>query len=258
MSTQQDIDEIIEQLKPHEMETVKIKPVPEAPKNQWNSKFGGKAYWPKGIEYPTSKEGEALFLLSQINFEEMPHLAGYPKSGILQFFIENDELYGLDFDTPLDEIIKKPSGYRVIYHPEFFTEVENNLPSIPEDCMLPLYDEFSLIFTLDKELPSVSDYRFNLTVGNVFDFDDEVSDYLYENIEATGSKIGGYAYFTQEDPRCYEKTNENWLLLFQMDTSDCDGVDIMWGDCGVGNFFIKPEELVKCDFSKVWYNWDCS
>ena len=43
------------------------------------------------------------------------------------------------------------------------------------------------------------------------------------------------------------------ILLFQLDTTE----DIMWGDSGVGNFFIKKEDLVKKDFSKVWFNWDC-
>ena len=36
------------------------------------------------------------------------------------------------------------------------------------------------------------------------------------------------------------------------------GKDIMWGDVGVANFFIRPEDLKNKDFSKVLYNWDCS
>jgi len=31
----------------------------------------------------------------------------------------------------------------------------------------------------------------------------------------------------------------------------------MWGDCGVGNFFINIEDLKNLDFSDVLYNWDC-
>ena len=31
----------------------------------------------------------------------------------------------------------------------------------------------------------------------------------------------------------------------------------MWGDCGVGNFFINAEDLKRLDFSNVLYNWDC-
>ena len=33
--------------------------------------------------------------------------------------------------------------------------------------------------------------------------------------------------------------------------------EIIWGDCGVANFFINQKDLENCDFSKVLYNWDC-
>lgn len=32
----------------------------------------------------------------------------------------------------------------------------------------------------------------------------------------------------------------------------------MWGDMGVANFFIRREDLLRRDFSRVWYTWDCS
>ncbi|MDN5490601.1 MAG: DUF1963 domain-containing protein, partial [Acinetobacter sp.] len=41
------------------------------------------------------------------------------------------------------------------------------------------------------------------------------------------------------------------------DTGEAEGIEIMWGDSGVGNFFIHPDDLEKRDFSKVVYNWDC-
>jgi uncharacterized protein YwqG len=41
-----------------------------------------------------------------------------------------------------------------------------------------------------------------------------------------------------------------------LDSEDAEN-EIMWGDSGVGNFFIHPEDLKKRDFSKVFYNWDC-
>ena len=40
--------------------------------------------------------------------------------------------------------------------------------------------------------------------------------------------------------------------------SEGDGEDeIMWGDCGVGNFFISSDDLKRLDFSRVLYTWDC-
>jgi uncharacterized protein YwqG len=73
---------------------------------------------------------------------------------------------------------------------------------------------------------------------------------------ADGHKIGGYPYFTQYDPRAYTRYSDcDFNLLFQMDTDWPE--NIMWGDAGVGNFFIREEDLRNCDFSHVLYNWDC-
>ena len=75
-------------------------------------------------------------------------------------------------------------------------------------------------------------------------------------------QLGGYPYFTQEDPRNGTAYEDLDVLLFQMDsdmrTRDEGGGDlVMWGDCGVANFFINREALKKRDFSRVCYNWDC-
>ena len=43
-------------------------------------------------------------------------------------------------------------------------------------------------------------------------------------------------------------------LLLQIDS---DGKYIMWGDVGIGNFFISKKSLLEKDFSNVLYNWDC-
>lgn len=260
MGIKQEFNKIIKQLEPHSLKTVKIKPLKSKPDTIWNSKFSGTPYWPKNKEYPTTKNGEPLHLLAQINFEETPKLEGYPEKGLLQFFIAADDLYGLDFDTPIEKIISEPDGYRVIYHSDIIkdnTQLENDLPVIDEDAYLPASGEYALSFELSDDMPSASDYRFEKYVGDIFELDDELGEYIYDNLFNDGSKIGGYAYFTQEDPRSYQKEGENWILLFQMDTEDEDGIDIMWGDCGVGNFFIEPERLANCDFSRVWYNWDC-
>ena len=63
-------------------------------------------------------------------------------------------------------------------------------------------------------------------------------------------QIGGYPFFTQYDPR---QEDNNEVLLFQLDSQD----HILWGDSGVGNFFISKEDLKNKDFSHVRYNWDC-
>ncbi|MEG0366532.1 MAG: DUF1963 domain-containing protein, partial [Coprobacillus sp.] len=81
-------------------------------------------------------------------------------------------------------------------------------------------------------------------------------DILFNQISSTGHRIGGYPYFTQYDPR-ESDMEEHQILLLQIDTDSIDDKEIMWGDCGVGNFFITDNDLKSLDFSKVFFTWDC-
>ena len=75
--------------------------------------------------------------------------------------------------------------------------------------------------------------------------------------EAAFHQLGGYPYFTQDDPRPGQYEDFD-TLLFQLDSDMPSGGDlVLWGDCGVGNFFINRDALKRRDFSKVLYNWDC-
>lgn len=54
------------------------------------------------------------------------------------------------------------------------------------------------------------------------------------------------------------RTSPYDTLLLQIDTDGSDKVDyVMWGDSGVGNFFINHKKLAQLDFSDVFYTWDC-
>ena len=52
---------------------------------------------------------------------------------------------------------------------------------------------------------------------------------------------------------------ENYELLFQLASywGENEEIELMWGDAGVGNFFIHPEDLRRRDFSRVAYTMDC-
>jgi uncharacterized protein YwqG len=43
------------------------------------------------------------------------------------------------------------------------------------------------------------------------------------------------------------------VLLLQLDSDE----EMMWGDSGIANFFIDPDDLRRGDFSRVAYHWDC-
>ena len=68
--------------------------------------------------------------------------------------------------------------------------------------------------------------------------------------------MGGYPNFTQNDPRSYNKDQQNKTIMLMQIDSDLDN-DIMWGDMGIANFFITPEDLAAENFDNVLYTWDC-
>lgn len=227
----------------------------------WQSKVGGDPYLPLTQSYPQSLDGQNLQLLAQINFAELPENELYPKTGILQFFINpNDDLYGLNFDDQ-----QKQDGFRVIFYDSVtqdLTALHQTFPEIDEDGMSPVSGQYQIQFSADESYIDLNDFEFSKKVTDLYDQEDEdevdaFSEAYSEAFSGSGHRLGGYPFFTQTDPREYNEEIQDYVLLLQIDTDDVDGHEIMWGDSGVGNFFIHPEDLKKRDFSKVLYNWDC-
>lgn len=258
---------------------------PEKKPELTDSKFGGLPYWDLKREYPKDSNGQALMLLAQLNFEQMEVEGPLPDAGMLQFFILPDELFGIDFDHP-----DVQDTFRVVYHESVnydITREEIEKLGVPDSSReefqeyTPVLKELAVECVNDTSFMSFSDYRFDqmfkdvvkelwdvdLGEESIYDaVDDEVMDEIEEEYRGDededaccGHKMLGYPYFTQTDPREYEEKYRIYdTLLFQMD-SDYKGQDdlVLWGDCGVGNFFINRKDLEKRDFSKVLYNWDC-
>jgi uncharacterized protein YwqG len=224
------------------------------------SKFGHYPCMPLDFDYPKDAEGKYMFPLAQINCKDIAALPGYPQSGYLQFYIAAyDDLMGLDFDSPQSQL-----NFRVL----FFEESEtvsykadfSFLDEAMQSDMLPVHKPHALHFTQQQQYPASSDARIieSCALENIVnrypDIQEELYEVLWEKFPAGGHRVGGYAYFAQEDPRLYNEPFKDYVLLLQIDSDD----DIMWGDVGVANFFIHKDDLAQKDFSKVLYNWDCS
>ncbi len=82
--------------------------------------------------------------------------------------------------------------------------------------------------------------------------EEDVYKWYSQFYNSRANKIGGYSFFAQDDIRNLSLKDYD-ILLLQIVSGD---FDISWGDCGVAHFFIKKEDLVKKDFSKVCYHWD--
>ena len=240
------------------------------PTTIFDSKIGGIPYFPKDMEYPTCN-GTPMNLLAQLNFDKIPHLNGYPTTGILQFYIARDEVYGADFD---DMITQK--GYRIIYHKDIITDT-SKLIEVQQDYnddILPFRQPYLLVpHEVEKMYASDYDEDFNQVfveyyndtvidedemIDSVYDLSDQV---IEDEIRGRNNRyyawIGGNPIFAQSDPRYLNKYKSYKLLLFELDSIMSKDVYIMWGDSGTGEFFISEENLKNLNFSNTMYNWDC-
>ena len=245
------LDQYKEQLEHTRKPAMRITLNSKAAEHPWNSKVGGVPYLPTGMAYPVDAEGEKLQFLAQINFEEMPALEGYPTQGILAFYVGTDISCGFDFNDPLNQ-----AGFRVIYFEEIIQDMDRlqiREPSYVEDS--PIKRESSILFEPIQQIITIEDGNCELNY-TVYQDLLETYDIFKTNYNSRTHLLGGYPSFVQEDPRIYHEKIQDYVLLFQLD-SDYDA-EILWGDVGVANFFIHPNDLKNRDFSRVAYTWDCS
>lgn len=227
------------------------------------SKIGGIPYWPKGKEYPTLN-GKTAKLIFQLNIEEAikdgiqfdKAIPDFPKKGIIQFFFAfDDDMWGYP---------ETEESTLVIYHEDisiehYLSEELIDINTTHED--MPFDKSVKVSFKQHEELLGTQDLYNHAVLkasNQGFDLDDEDLYYEVEEANNAGSKIGGYAYFTQTDPLYYvgkKDVPNDLVLLLQLDSED--ELHMMWGDCGVANWRVSLSKLKERDFSKVYFNWDC-
>ena len=258
----------------------------------FDSKVGGLPYWDLNVPIPRTSDGKKMALLAQLNMADYPDNDLLPKEGMLQFFIGASDVYGLNFD---DQTLQE--GFRVVFHEEIDRSFSSEsikgefiLPHDSNDDDLPIASEYALDVEQKVAYMFHDDYRFDGVIKSVAQSiglrnrpeyanltDKEFYRILWDSLEPifeeneesyefvmSGSRVLGYPFFTQSDPREVQGKYSGYdILLLQLDSEDCklsdDSYDwmVMWGDCGVGNFFIRKEDLLNKDFSHVLYNWDC-
>jgi uncharacterized protein YwqG len=227
------------------------------------SKVGGAAWWPAGTAVPRDATDQPLVLLAQVNLAELPESGlDLPAQGLLQFLVSGDGSYGIDYDR--DEspaALAAARGHRVAYWPDVDGPAQviaaGTKQQLPLDATPPLRMHFSAstetLGPTDARFPALFPGGLAHAIAQLHEAtgvdEDTLMDALWERDTAAGHKLGGYPNFTQEDPR----TRPDLELLFQLDSDD----GVMWGDAGVGNFFISDADLARRDFSRVLYSWDC-
>lgn len=244
-----------------------------------DSKTGGTPYLPKGMKWPVDEKGEPLQLLAQIDCTRLAALPDFPHTGLLQFFVGTDDVYGADFDDQISQL-----GFRVLYHETAdpsVTAADIPLPRFPDEVYTPLGKEpCRIVFGAPEEqdipdgdglfikrfLQEWNRRRPENPLHSIWSFyglfpkeERNYNLFALASADRTGHRLDGYPFFIQTDPRSEDIDCEEFdTLLFQLDSETRNRKELVcWGDCGVGNFFINREALKRRDFSRVLYNWDC-
>lgn len=230
-----------------------------------DSKLGGLPYWDLSKPFPTDARGEKMLLLAQINLDREQAAAPLPAGGMLQFFHSRDDVFGMDFDAP-----DQQTNFRVVYHPHIDAGVTQeqlialDLPTCRQEEMAdysPVLREAAITLQPQEFYINTSCAGFHQIFQEIHgqplrSLTQEEYLSLHEQLSGGGHSLLGWPYFVQYDPRPENSPYDT--LLLQIDSDMIDGEDyVLWGDCGIGSFFINRQDLERQDFSRVFYTWDC-
>lgn len=241
---------------------VDLAPAGPAPFKPDGTRIGGPVWLAAAEEWPRDRKGKAMVFLAQVDFAKMPRLPDYPESGVLQFFIAHDQMYGADFQRP------ERSDFRAIWRPDF-APGGRLVRSVPHKDAINGIDSpldspqavtgVALRGTPTERKPNFNNWMFVRDFADLYERNgwgrlNALLDAGFRD-DPERHHVGGHPEFVQDDWRTfrpeYRKADRVLLNLWSKD-------GLMWGDAGQGQFLIAREDLLKRDFSKVWYQWDCS
>lgn len=245
----------------HSLPAIELQPSGPAPATPGGTRIGGPAWLATGESWPADADGRPMSFLAQVDFAAMPPLPDYPASGVLQFFIARDDLYGANFEKP------EAGKFRVIWRETIDGPGKLHMarPSGDRgiDDYSPLYDAtvtqgIALKPKRTEQRPSIESWLAERDLETLLN-DPAKSDRIYAFVEkqdelaSQGHHVGGHPGFTQSDWRSTKAYQDVDRVLLNLWSDD----HLMWGDSGQGQFMIRREDLLKRDFSKIFYQWDC-
>ena len=221
------------------------------------SRFGGSPAWLADAPPLLGKNGRPMVFLLQINFADAPALDGFPDKGLLQFFVEDDDVHGCEFPSKTGE------GFAAIYRettdglvlceqypaalPEFSPFLNKSVMTEGRDLHFEAAQMYPTGAAMIAEL-----YADAVRNGGDMKPLDKLSDWL-NALPSASIYYGGYPKFTQSDIRDDSRWAGYDVVLLQIGWTD----DIMWGDAGEACFLMSKDDLLARRFENVIYHWDC-
>ena len=146
--------------------------------------------------------------------------------------------------------------YKILFHPYVENEYQTDFSFLTEKLYeeSPVYREHKLAFEKAVEYGGYEDFRFDMDFNgeSYYEYQEKLTDEQkteMDNIlDGTGHKIGGYAFFTQSDPRDYNNNQKDEILLLQIGENG-------FNDEGVFSVTIPREDLKKLNFDNCEFAW---
>ncbi|GAA2937038.1 hypothetical protein GCM10020221_36000 [Streptomyces thioluteus] len=235
-------------------------------------RLGGLPELPEDEEWPVWEGHGPLSFIASFDCAALPSAAldiSLPADGTLAFFYFDGQLDG-GVEVVAPDEPDSWAGARVLYVPAGVDVVEREAP----EGIRP-YPGIPLTARPETTAP----YLWHPVVYREFGpmpddhpvWSEDFQDALWDHAEGTEHRVGGHADPVQDeveaevargalgnppwdDPRIQEEALD-WTLLAQFDSDD--DADMMWGDCGVLYWLIRPEDLAERRFDRAMFTWQC-
>ena len=218
------------------------------------SYFGGASLG----EAPLDDDGKPMAMLCSLYCSELNGVQDFPETGILRFYVKDDESYGA---TP-NKFTTTQSTFKVLYTPDEHSLVEEKSFSVSEK--FPIQKKHQITPILQNWILSSSDYRFRSTLNKYLtennaqaleEMNEITAMLVCNNYVGDGHKAGGYPLFAEKDIRENNESLRRYdTLLLQIDTHS--GKISIGENGGSIKFFIPGENLKNKNFNDILYTWD--
>jgi uncharacterized protein YwqG/predicted DNA-binding protein (MmcQ/YjbR family) len=219
------------------------------------TKIGGLPDLPKDWAWPQHQSGKSLAFLAQVNLAEIracTDLEELPASGILYFFsVYGWQIEGSD-DPQLPYERAEATCTQVLFAPDAHTPLHRKACPADVNHFKAARVESIPVLTLpdNRELASQPSNWSPETPAELKAFNDIRNSALRLRYPADHLLLG-YANYIQGFVDIVAKYDLQ--LLFQL-ACDCN-TDMVWGDGGLIYFWIKPEDLNRRDFSRIFVDY---
>ena len=224
------------------------------------SRIGGPILWPVGRDMP--KGLPHMRCLAHIDLAELPPLSPLPREGVLQVFIEIDDVWGCHFPSTQYE------GFLIVLHRDVTDwsevaplKVADESMGMPIDLADPPEHGLALRWEVAEIPPPDFDYRLRDV-----QFPYRLESHVYRRLEAEVYEplqdrrgrydvlLLGHAGFTQDDFRRPDRYADHENLI----GFSSSGGAFMWGDVGEATIMIPAEDMAGMRLDRAIYSWDCS